>query len=70
MNLERLFINRMENRDIPFAMRLTPSEAKLLRQMAQEAGVSRSGIVRHLIRQALTFQDFAGNIRLAYGNQN
>jgi hypothetical protein len=56
----QLFQNRLETRDIPFAMRLTPSEAQLLRQMAQEARLSRSGIVRHLIRLALSLGNMEG----------
>jgi hypothetical protein len=61
MNPDRLFENRMETRDIPFTMRLTPSEVVLLREMAQEARTSRAGIVRSLIRLGLNFKDLAGN---------
>ena len=37
MEFSDLFQNRIETRDVGFSMRITPSEAQLLRQMAENA---------------------------------
>jgi hypothetical protein len=61
LNENRFFEDRLAARDIPFGMRLSVSEANLLRQMAQEAGASMSAVVRGLLRQGLVFRQLGGS---------